>query len=90
VPEYLHQIRDEELGLFSHSEIGFTYNLFIGVITSGIPSPTLGKNVAMGYIKSGWHKKGTEVAVEVRKQLRKASITPLAFCKGELLEGLRT
>ncbi|KAA8567124.1 hypothetical protein EYC84_010190 [Monilinia fructicola] len=37
----------------------------IGNITSGCPSPTLGKNVAMGYIKDGFHKAGTDVSVVV-------------------------
>ncbi|KAF9558358.1 glycine cleavage system T protein [Agrocybe pediades] len=59
----------------------------IGVVTSGIPSPTVGKNIAMGYVKSGWHKKGTEIQVEVRKQLRKAVITPMPFTKTNYWRG---
>jgi aminomethyltransferase len=51
----------------------------IGTITSGIPSPTLGKNIAMGYVKNGLHKKGTEIEVEVRNKLRKAVITGMPF-----------
>ncbi|EJU05064.1 glycine cleavage system T protein [Dacryopinax primogenitus] len=51
----------------------------IGVVTSGIPSPTLGKNIAMGYVKSGFHKKGTSVLVQVRNKTRKATITPMPF-----------
>ncbi|TFK80358.1 glycine cleavage system T protein [Polyporus arcularius HHB13444] len=51
----------------------------IGVMTSGIPSPTLGKNIAMAYVQNGWHKKGTEVAVDVRNKLRKAVLTPMPF-----------
>ncbi|KAG9049354.1 Aminomethyltransferase, mitochondrial [Tulasnella sp. UAMH 9824] len=51
----------------------------IGVITSGIPSPTLSQNIAMGYIKNGFHKKGTEVLVEVRKKMRKATVKPMPF-----------
>ncbi|KAF8490002.1 hypothetical protein F5888DRAFT_1869350 [Russula emetica] len=52
----------------------------IGVVTSGIPlAPTVGKNIAMGYIKSGFHKKGTAVMVEVRKKARPALVTPMPF-----------
>ncbi|ORY33427.1 aminomethyltransferase mitochondrial precursor [Naematelia encephala] len=51
----------------------------IGAITSGIPSPTTGKNIAMGYISSGYHKKGTEVLVEIRKKLREAVVRPMPF-----------
>lgn len=53
----------------------------IGVITSGIPSPTLGTNIAMGYVKNGHHKKGTQVMIEVRKKLRQAEIRPMPFVK---------
>ncbi|KIM39532.1 hypothetical protein M413DRAFT_447016 [Hebeloma cylindrosporum] len=59
----------------------------LGIVTSGIPSPTLGKNIAMGYVKSGWHKKGTEVQVEVRKQLRKGVLTPMPFIKPNYWRG---
>jgi aminomethyltransferase len=59
----------------------------IGTITSGIPSPTLSKNVAMGYIQNGFHKKGTEVAVEVRKKLRKAVVTPMPFVPAKYWRG---
>jgi aminomethyltransferase len=51
----------------------------IGIITSGCPSPTLGKNIAMGYIKDGSHKTGTEVQVLVRGKKRKAVVTKMPF-----------
>jgi len=52
----------------------------IGIITSGIPlAPTVGKNITMGYVKSGFHKKGTALAVEVRKKARPALVTPMPF-----------
>lgn len=51
----------------------------IGVITSGIPSPTLGTNIAMGYVKNGSHKKGTPVQIEIRKKLRDATVRPMPF-----------
>ncbi|KAF7795031.1 hypothetical protein EIP86_006175 [Pleurotus ostreatoroseus] len=59
----------------------------IGVVTSGIPSPTLGKNIAMGYVPDGWHKKGTEVEVEVRSKLRKAVRVPLPFVPAKYYRG---
>ena len=51
----------------------------IGRITSGCPSPTLGKNIAMGYIKSGMHKAGTEVGVRVRGKKRKGQVVKMPF-----------
>ncbi|KAF9233799.1 hypothetical protein BU15DRAFT_90219 [Melanogaster broomeanus] len=59
----------------------------IGTVTSGIPSPTLGKNIAMAYVNSGWHKKGTEVEVDVRNKLRKAIVTPMPFVKPNYWRG---
>jgi len=51
----------------------------IGNITSGSPSPTLGKNIAMGYIRDGFHKAGTEVDVVVRGKRRGAVVTKMPF-----------
>ncbi|KAK3396528.1 hypothetical protein B0T20DRAFT_418065 [Sordaria brevicollis] len=51
----------------------------LGRITSGCPSPTLGKNIAMGYIKDGQHKSGTEVEVLVRGKPRAAVVTKMPF-----------
>ncbi|KAJ4380456.1 Aminomethyltransferase, mitochondrial [Didymella sp. IMI 355093] len=51
----------------------------IGNITSGCPSPTLKKNISMGYIKDGLHKAGTEVQVVVRGKKRKAVVTKMPF-----------
>ncbi|KAI0057354.1 glycine cleavage system T protein [Artomyces pyxidatus] len=59
----------------------------IGSVTSGIPSPTLGKNIAMGYVQSGFHKKGTEVSVEVRGKLRPGVVTPMPFVKPRYWRG---
>ncbi|EPQ56211.1 glycine cleavage system T protein [Gloeophyllum trabeum ATCC 11539] len=59
----------------------------LGSVTSGIPSPTLMKNIAMGYVQSGWHKKGTELEVEVRKQMRKAVVTPMPFVRTNYYRG---
>ncbi|KAK9418505.1 putative Aminomethyltransferase [Seiridium unicorne] len=59
----------------------------IGVITSGCPSPTLGKNIAMGYIKDGQHKSGTEVKVKVRGKERKAVVTKMPFVPSKYWKG---
>jgi aminomethyltransferase len=51
----------------------------IGNITSGSISPTLGINIAIGYVKSGYHKSGTELVVKVRGKPKKATVTKLPF-----------
>ena len=79
---------EEELGGFLFYFTGYELKgRSAGIVTSGIPSPTLSKNISMGYIKSGWHKKGTEVAVEVRRQLRKAVLSPMPFSKPNYWRG---
>ena len=56
----------------------------IGVITSGLPSPSLGgTNIAMGYIKQGMHKKGTEVGILVRNKVRKASVVGMPWVESK-------
>ncbi|PGH12187.1 glycine cleavage system T protein [Polytolypa hystricis UAMH7299] len=63
-------------------------NAQVGVVTSGLPSPTLGgTNIAMGYVKSGLHKKGTELGVLVRKKVRKATVTPLPWVPPKFYKG---
>jgi aminomethyltransferase len=51
----------------------------IGKVTSGCPSPMLKKNIAMGYVKNGLHKRGTELDVRVRNKIQKAVITKMPF-----------
>jgi len=62
----------------------------LGSITSGIPSPTLGKNIAMGYVKSGpWTKTGSSLQVEVRRQKRTAEVTKLPFVSAKYYRGTK-
>ncbi|TLD23166.1 hypothetical protein PspLS_07349 [Pyricularia sp. CBS 133598] len=59
----------------------------LGKVTSGCPSPTLGKNIAMGYIQDGQHKAGTEVAVLVRGKPRKAVVAKMPFIQTKYWKG---
>ncbi|KAI8866319.1 aminomethyltransferase precursor [Ramicandelaber brevisporus] len=51
----------------------------IGVVTSGCPSPSLKKNVAMGYVQNGLHKTGTKLKVSVRGKLQDAEVVKMPF-----------
>ena len=60
----------------------------IGNVTSGCPSPTLKQNIAMGYIKDGFHKSGTNVQVVVRGKKRKAQVTRMPFVPSKYWKGV--
>uniref|UniRef100_A0A8D2Q1A4 Aminomethyltransferase, mitochondrial n=1 Tax=Zosterops lateralis melanops TaxID=1220523 RepID=A0A8D2Q1A4_ZOSLA len=51
----------------------------VGTVTSGCPSPCLGKNIAMGYVEAAHSRAGTELTVEVRKKQHPAVITKMPF-----------
>ena len=53
----------------------------VGRVTSGCPSPTLGKNIAMGYVKTPHHKAGTALEILVRGKPRKAEVVRMPFVK---------
>ena len=53
----------------------------IGVITSGSPSPTLGKNIALAYVPPADSAIGHTVLVEVRNQKVKAQVVSAPFYK---------
>ncbi|KAG0228537.1 hypothetical protein BGW41_003397 [Actinomortierella wolfii] len=57
----------------------FANGELVGKVTSGCPSPSLKKNVAMGYVKNGLHKSGTELEVQVRNRKQKAVVTKMPF-----------
>jgi len=53
----------------------------IGLITSGSPSPTLGKNIALAYLPPAYSAVGTSLYVEIRGQKCKAQVVPTPFYK---------
>lgn len=53
----------------------------IGVITSGSPSPTLSKNIALAYVPPAYAALGTPIYVEVRSQKCKAQVVATPFYK---------
>lgn len=53
----------------------------IGIVSSGCPSPSLGKNIAMAYVKTDFSKVGSEVSVKIREKLYKAIVTKMPFVK---------
>jgi aminomethyltransferase len=53
----------------------------VGVVTSGSPSPTLGKNIALAYVPPAMSAIGTPVYVEIRSQRAKAQVVPTPFYK---------
>jgi aminomethyltransferase len=48
-------------------------------VTSGGPSPTLEKNIAMGYIHASYRKSGTKVFIQVRARNQPATVTKMPF-----------
>jgi aminomethyltransferase len=53
----------------------------IGVVTSGSPSPTLCKNIALAYVPPGLSALGTSVFVEIRTQKCRAQVVATPFYK---------
>jgi aminomethyltransferase len=53
----------------------------VGVITSGSPSPTLGKNIALAYVPPQMSAVGTTILVEIRSNKYRAKVVPTPFYK---------
>jgi aminomethyltransferase len=53
----------------------------VGVITSGSPSPTLGKNIALAYVPPALSSVGNTIFVEIRGQRVKARVVATPFYK---------
>jgi len=56
----------------------------VGWITSGIFSPTLGKSVALAYLKKDYWKSGSEVQVDVRGKRAPAVVIKTPFYRGSV------
>jgi aminomethyltransferase len=53
----------------------------VGTVTSGTHSPTLEKNIAMGYVPTELAEPGTELVVDIRGKRHPARVVPLPFYK---------
>ncbi len=53
----------------------------IGIVTSGTFSPTLKKNIGMGYVEMSSTAPGSEIDVMVRDKAVKAKVVPMPFYK---------
>lgn len=51
----------------------------IGRVTSGTHSPTLGEPIGLGYVDEPHHKRGRELRVDIRGQLRRAKVVRTPF-----------
>jgi aminomethyltransferase len=60
----------------------------IGVVTSGSPSPTLGKNIALAYVPPALSAIGTALYVEIRGQKCKAQVVATPFYKRQKKAGV--
>lgn len=50
-----------------------------GAVTSGCPSPSLKKNVAMGYVPFKYSRPGTQLLVEVRRKQQMTVVSKMPF-----------
>ena len=53
----------------------------IGRVTSGCPSPSLSKNIGMGYVINAKSKVGTKVKLSVRNKMVEGVIAKMPFVK---------
>ncbi|XP_007982415.1 aminomethyltransferase, mitochondrial isoform X2 [Chlorocebus sabaeus] len=63
----------------AHSPILNMEGTKIGTVTSGCPSPSLKKNVAMGYVPCEYSRPGTMLLVEVRRKQQMAVVSKMPF-----------
>ncbi|GAA4375367.1 glycine cleavage system aminomethyltransferase GcvT [Hymenobacter koreensis] len=54
----------------------------IGEVTSGTQSPSMGKGVGLGYVKTEYSQPGSQIFVQVRGKNLPATVSKLPFVKG--------
>jgi len=59
----------------------------IGVVTSGSPSPTLGKNIGLAFVPPAMAGLGATIYVDIRGQKCKSRVVPTPFYKREKTAG---
>jgi aminomethyltransferase len=62
----------------SHDKL-YSGDELVGEITSGVFGPSVGKPVAMGYVKKTCAKVGTELEIEIRGKRRGIQIAKMPF-----------
>jgi aminomethyltransferase len=62
-----------------HYEICNADGTAIGYVTSGTQSPTLGKAIGMGYVKTGFSSIDTDIFIKVRDKLLRAKVVKIPF-----------
>ena len=62
-------------------EIVCADGLTIGEVTSGTMSPSLGKGIGMGYVKTNYTAVGTPIGIKIRKNIISAAVVKTPFCK---------
>lgn len=56
-------------------------NVPVGEVTSGCPSPTLGKSIGLAYVPKRGYKVGTEIGIDIRGKIKTARIIKTPFYK---------
>lgn len=85
LPYRLRGIELLEKGIARHgSELVNENGENIGWVSTGYLSPTLEKSIAIGFLKPGYRKIGSEIAVKVRSKEIKAKIIKMPFYKGSV------
>jgi aminomethyltransferase len=69
-----------EKGIPRHGyEIKDQSGALIGVVTSGTQSPSLGKAIGMGYVRTAFAPIGTDIYIKVRDKLLQAKVSKIPF-----------